>query len=132
MARILIVDDDPDMVESITLVLTGNGHQVAARHDTAELAAAVREVHPDLIILDVVFPGDDQAGFKAARELAADPEVAHIPVLMLSAVNQLSNLGFSFSDKDISRDYLPVSAFLEKPVEPARLLARIETLLHGG
>jgi len=131
MARILIVDDDPDMVESLTLVLEGSGHEVVARFDTAQIAAAVREVHPDLIILDVIFPDDDQAGFKAARLLARDAEVQHIPVLMLSAVNQLSDLGFSFSDKDISRDYLPVAGFLEKPVEPARLLARIGELLRG-
>ena len=129
MARILIIDDDPDVVESLTMVLEGNGHQVTARHETVNLLAAVKEVHPDLIILDVIFPGDDQAGFKAARLLAADKEVGDIPVLMLSAVNQLSNLGFSFSEKDISRDFLPVAGFLEKPVEPARLLAKIGSLL---
>ena len=129
MARILIIDDDPDVVESLTLVLEGNGHQVAARFTTANLMAAVKEVHPDLIILDVIFPDDDQAGFKAARLLAGDTAVQDIPVLMLSAVNQLSSLGFCFSEKDISRDYLPVSGFLEKPVEPARLLAKIAALL---
>lgn len=130
MARILIIDDDPDVVEGLTMVLEGNGYQVAARLSTEDALAAVKELHPDLIILDVIFPGDDQAGFKAARLLAGDAAVAHIPVLMLSAVNQLSNLGFSFSDKDISRDYLPVAGFLEKPVEPARLLARIASLLR--
>ncbi|MDH4322096.1 MAG: response regulator, partial [Desulfobulbaceae bacterium] len=119
MARILIIDDDPDVVEGLTMVLEGNGHQVAARLSTENLLATVKELHPDLIILDVIFPGDDQAGFKAARLLAGDAVVGHIPVLMLSAVNRLSNLGFSFSDKDISRDFLPVAGFLEKPVEPA-------------
>ncbi|MDH5298321.1 MAG: response regulator [Desulfobulbaceae bacterium] len=132
MARILIVDDDPDIVENLTLVLEGHGHQVAARYDTDNLLLAMKEVHPDLVILDVIFPGDEQGGFKAARLLAGDAQVRDIPVLMLSAVNQLSNLGFSFSDKDISRDYLPVAGFLEKPVEPARLLAKIEELLHRG
>ncbi|MDH3392945.1 MAG: hypothetical protein OEL66_02985, partial [Desulfobulbaceae bacterium] len=58
-----------------------------------------------------------------------DEALQDIPVLMLSAVNQLSNLGFSFSEKDISRDYLPVAGFLEKPVEPAHLLAKIGELL---
>ena len=129
MARILIIDDDPDVVESLTLVLEASGHQVAVRYETGNLLEAVKEVHPDLIILDVVFPDDDQAGFKAARLLAGDEAVQDIPVLMLSAVNQLSNLGFSFSEKDISRDYLPVAGFLEKPVEPARLLAKIGELL---
>ena len=129
MARILIIDDDPDVVESLTLVLEGNGHQVEVRYETTNLLAAVQEVHPDLIILDVIFPDDEQAGFKAARLLAGDAAVQDIPVLMLSAVNQLSNLGFSFSEKDISRDYLPVAGFIEKPVEPARLLEKIGELL---
>ncbi|MDH3360418.1 MAG: response regulator, partial [Desulfobulbaceae bacterium] len=127
--RILIIDDDPDVVESLTLVLEGNGHQVEVRYETTNLLAAVQEVHPDLIILDVIFPDDEQAGFKAARLLAGDAAVQDIPVLMLSAVNQLSNLGFSFSEKDISRDYLPVAGFIEKPVEPARLLEKIGELL---
>ncbi len=130
MARILIIDDDLDVVESLTMVLEGNGHLVVARFTTADLLATVKEAHPDLIILDVVFPGDDQAGFKAARLLAGDREVQHLPVLMLSAVNQLSNLGFSFSEKDISRDFLPVTGFLEKPVEPACLLAKVASLLR--
>lgn len=132
MARILIIDDDPDVVESLTLVLEAKGYQVSARNETADLLAAVKAVHPDLIILDVVFPDDEQAGFKAARLLAGEPLVEDIPVLMLSAVNRLSNLGFNFSEKDISRDFLPVAGFIEKPVEPDRLLAKITALLTGA
>ena len=124
MARIMIIDDDRDIIESLTMILEANEHEVSSKTDIDDLEAAVKSVHPDLILLDIVFPDDQQAGFKAARALAADETISHIPVLVLSAVNQLSRLGFSFSEKDISEDFLPVSGFLEKPVEPAALLAR--------
>ncbi|MCU7800694.1 MAG: hypothetical protein KZQ70_11235 [gamma proteobacterium symbiont of Lucinoma myriamae] len=55
--------------------------------------------------------------------------ITHIPVLILSAVNQLSNLGFSFNENDISNDFMPVKGFIEKPVEPETLLAKIKSLL---
>jgi CheY-like chemotaxis protein len=86
-------------------------------------------VNPDLIILDVIFPEDPQAGFVAARELRRHEKIGKIPVLMLSAVNQQSKMSFGFSDKDISDDFMPVNAFIEKPVEPKILLSKIKQLL---
>lgn len=130
MARIMIIDDDRDIIESLTMILEANEHEVSSKTDIDDLEAAVKSIHPDLILLDIVFPDDQQAGFKAARALASDQAISHIPVLVLSAVNQLSRLGFSFSEKDISEDFLPVSGFLEKPVEPATLLARIDEALN--
>lgn len=132
MPKILIVDDDSDIIDGLTLVLEANGFEVAARTATAGLVDYVNETHPDLILLDIIFPDDPQAGFKAARALAADREASRIPVLVLSAVNARTNLGFSFSEHDISEDFLPVHGFLEKPVEPRVLLERLRTLLHGG
>jgi CheY-like chemotaxis protein len=129
MAKILLVDDDKDMVESLSMVLEGNGHSVSVVYDVDGLVDAVRDVNPDIILLDIVFPDDPQAGFKAARALSRDARVNHIPVLVLSAVNQLTRLGFSFSEKDISEDFLPVAGFLEKPIEPPLLLARIDDIL---
>ena len=129
MARVMIIDDDLDMVESLTMILEGNGFEVSSKSDTNDVIAAVKEVNPDLIVLDVVFPEDAQAGFKVARLLRRDEQVNRIPVLILSAVNQLSELGFSFSEKDISDDFLPVGGFLEKPIEPAHLLDKVKALL---
>ncbi len=129
MARIMIIDDDRDIVESLKMILEANGYDVQAKYETGDLIAAVQAENPDLILLDIVFPEDAQAGFKAARELATHASVQHLPVLVLSAVNQLSSLGFSFSEKDISPDFLPVAGFLEKPVQPETLLNRIRELL---
>lgn len=129
MAHILIVDDDPDMVESISIILENEGHRVSSLFETVDIIQKVANQHPDLIILDVIFPEDAQAGFKMARSLSKSESVKHIPILILSAVNQSSALSFSFSEKDISPDFLPVSAFLEKPMEPAKLLEKVAELL---
>jgi CheY-like chemotaxis protein len=131
MARILIIDDDLDIIDSIGMILEGNGHQVESRTHTGGLIEAVETIHPDLILLDIIFPDDEQAGFRAARELRRTPALAAIPVIILSAVNQRSALGFSFSERDISDDFMPVGGFLDKPVEPATLLARIDELLSN-
>ncbi len=130
MAKILIIDDDKDIIDSLTLVLEASGYEVVFKIDTDNLIADVKAANPDLIILDVIFPEDPQAGFKAARELHKNEALEHIPVLMLSAVNIKSNLAFGFSESDISEDFMPVEAFIEKPVEPQVLLERIRNLLH--
>jgi CheY-like chemotaxis protein len=129
MANILLIDDDPDIVDSLTMILEGNGHQVSVKGDTDDIVEGVMKVNPDIIILDIMFPEDPQAGFTAARELEKNEKVRDIPVLLLSAVNQRSNMSFGFSDADISDDFMPVEAFIEKPVEPAVLLAKIGELL---
>ncbi len=128
MTRIMIIDDDPDMIESIRMILEAHDYVVTSKMDTDNLISAIEAENPDLILLDIVFPEDAQAGFKAARAIAAQDTLHNIPVLILSAVNQLSNLGFSFTEGDISHDFMPVSGFIEKPVEPQLLLEKIKHL----
>ena len=132
MASILIIDDDLDIVDSLTMILEASGHQVSIKTDTDQVVDSVMEVHPDLIILDIMFPEDPQAGFTAARELQKSEKVKDIPVLILSAVNQRSNMSFGFSEADISDDFMPVEAFIEKPVEPDALLSKVDELLQAG
>ena len=118
MAKILLIDDDRDMLDSLTMVLESVGHAVSVKLDTEGLEAEVEKLGPDLIILDVMFPEDPQAGFVAARALRGNPQMAKIPLLILSAVNQRSNLAFGFSSEDINDSFMPVDGFIEKPVEP--------------
>jgi CheY-like chemotaxis protein len=129
MANILIVDDDMDIIDSLKMILEANGHQVSVKTDTDDLVETVRQSLPDLIILDIIFPENPNAGFAAARNLHKVEKVKDIPVLLLSAVNQLSKMSFGFSESDISEDFMPVKAFIEKPVEPAVLLAKVNELL---
>ena len=129
MSKIMIIDDDRDIIDSIRMILEANDYTVASKMDTDNLLADIKTEEPDIILLDIVFPEDAQAGFKAAREIAQQDDLKHIPVLILSAVNQLSNLGFSFNENDISNDFMPVRGFIEKPVEPAVLLDKIKSLI---
>ncbi len=129
MTKILIIDDDPDIIDSLSLILESKGYEVIAKTDSDGVMEAVKAANPDLIILDIMFPEDPQFGFHAARELSQEPKVSEIPVLLLSAVNQRSDMSFGFSDSDISQDFMPVGAFIEKPVEPQILVDTIEALL---
>jgi CheY-like chemotaxis protein len=131
MARVLLIDDDRDILWSLRMVLEAAGHEVHELTGTSQLVAAVKRANPDVIVLDVIFPEDPQAGFKAARTLRQTPELRAIPVIMLSAVNQRSGLGFDFSEDDISDDFLPVEAFVEKPIEPKALLALLDRVVGG-
>ena len=132
MANILIVDDDLDIIDSLTMILESNGHQVSVKTDTDDLVESIRAASPDLIILDIIFPEDPNAGFAAARELHKNAEVKDIPVLLLSAVNQQSNMSFGFSEADISEDFMPVQGFIEKPVEPSVLLSKVQELVGSN
>jgi len=132
MAKILIVDDNPAIIEQVTKILRSAGYQVESRQHTAGLGEAIRETAPDLIILDIHFPEDPQAGIKAARRLTQDPQLCHIPILMLSAINRNTDLPFSISESDISEDFLPIDAFIDKPVQADVLLQKIDRLLSPG
>ena len=129
MARILLVDDDADILLNLRLVLEAHGHEVHELLNVHGLLEEVAQIGPYLIILDVMFPDDPQAGFKAAQALARDPATSATPVLILSAVNQRSGVGFVFGEDDISDDFLPVQAFVDKPVEPKVLLQLIDKQL---
>jgi CheY-like chemotaxis protein len=132
MAKILIVDDDLDIIDSLKMILEANGHQIVVKTDTDDLVASVMQTSPDLIILDIIFPENPSAGFTAARELHKAEGAKSIPVLLLSAVNQLSKMSFGFSEADISDDFMPVKGFIEKPVEPAVLIAKVNELLGNA
>jgi len=132
MAKILIVDDDLDIIDSLRMILEANGHQIVVKTDTDNLVDSVMQTSPDLIILDIIFPENPNAGFAAARELHKTESVKNIPVLLLSAVNQMSKMSFGFSEADISEDFMPVRGFIEKPVEPAVLLSKVNELLGSA
>ncbi|MCW8929354.1 MAG: response regulator [Gammaproteobacteria bacterium] len=128
MSKIMIIDDDRDIIDSISMILEANDFTVVSKMDTNNLITEIESENPDLILLDIVFPEDAQAGFKAARKIASEETIKKIPILVLSAVNQLNNLGFSFTENDISNDFMPVNGFIEKPVKPDVLLEKIKSL----
>jgi DNA-binding response OmpR family regulator len=130
MAYVLIVDDDEDLASATSTVLSGAGHEVKALLDTSDAIPSMQEKTPDLIILDVMFPEDSMAGFKLARTIRNESEkFKNIPILMLTAVN--AKLPMGFSSDDIDNAWLPISDFVEKPVDLDVLLAKVEKLLES-
>jgi CheY-like chemotaxis protein len=127
--KILVIDDDPDLVEVIRLTLEASGFEVYSAARGAEGLEKVKEVNPDLIVLDVMMDYTTE-GFQvslALRSPDAESEYAAyrgIPILMLTAIHSTTPLRFGPEE-----DYLPVDAFVEKPLEPTALVQKIEEML---
>ena len=121
MALILIVDDDPDMVESSKVVLESRGYETVSAGSREDGLATAQEANPDLILLDVMMEQPDD-GIALAQDLRR--KGISTPIVMLTGINALT--GFQYGD---DREALPVQAFLEKPVSPEMLLNQVANLL---
>jgi CheY-like chemotaxis protein len=128
MAYVLIVDDDEDFAYTAAVVLREDGHEVDIKLDTADATQSMQNRHPDLVVLDVMFPEDASAGFDLARFMRRKSgDLKDVPILMLTAINTEFPLGFGA--KDIDNDWLPVTDFLEKPVDFDVLRQKVAQLL---
>lgn len=132
MKKVYIIDDDRNIVESMSIVLTANGYAVDAQYDEEKVVGNLVAKKPDVVILDVMFPENQSAGFDIAREICNDQRTAGIPVLMLSAVNEKGVYAGTFSNKDRDDSWLPVNEFIEKPIRPAQLLQKVKAALEKG
>jgi pilus assembly protein CpaE len=115
MARILVVDDTPMILQLVTLSLKRSGHEVQTAENGLAGVAAAKEWRPDLIIMDVMMPEMD--GYEATRQIRKTPSIAHIPILILSAQEGMEEKlhGFEAGADD----------YLTKPFEPVELNMRV-------
>lgn len=125
-AKIVVVDDDQDIRDSLEAILEDNQYSVVTAADKAEGLEKIRAEKPDLAILDVMM-STWQDGFEMARELKNDPELKDMPILMLTGVG--NQTGFDFESTAGDPTWCPVDGYLKKPVEPDILLSEIEKLL---
>lgn len=126
--KILIIEDDDDMIEAMKLALKPTRCEILASLTPEEGFEKAKIVRPDLIILDVMFGASGKMkGFDYAIKMKQEKSLAAIPILMITAVNQ-DDSRFVFSPQT-DQEYLPVDDFIDKPPQPDDLVKRVEKLL---
>lgn len=131
--KILLVDDDQDLVHVLKTYLEGRGYEVVSAHDARRGLEAVGEERPDLIVLDVMMP-EATEGFHMVWNLRKQPDAysQHVPIVMLTAIHEKTALRFYPDSGDGSYqagEYLPVQGFVDKPVDPKALVEEVEKVL---
>ena len=127
-SKILIIEDDTDLVAALKILLETKDYQVITAYDPEEGSKKLSQERPDLIILDVMFGSKGESmGFDFAQKIRYEKQSADIPILMLTAINAEKPF-FSFSP-DTDGEYLPVDSFIDKPVQIEELYKKVEELL---
>ncbi len=123
MAKILIVDDDPDVIEASRISLEKEGHDIASACNRQEGLGAISQGEPDLLILDVMMERPDD-GVSMAQELRQ--KGMKFPILMLTNLSTVTGMDFGKDD-----DVIPVDDFQTKPINPGTLVSKVNDLLKG-
>jgi DNA-binding response OmpR family regulator len=117
--HVLIADDEPNIVVSLEFLVQREGHRVSVARDGDSALAMIRELRPDLVLLDVMMPG--KSGFDVCQAVRADEALAGVKILMLSAKGR---------DTDLAKgNALGADAYMTKPFSTRELAARIRELL---
>jgi CheY-like chemotaxis protein len=125
--KILIVDDEPDMVAFLQCLFEDNGYSTCSARDGEEGMKLAKSEKPDLISLDLLMP--NQTGIKMFRELRKDAEIKDIPVVMVTGFAKDDVPQMDFKVWISKRSIKPPEAYIEKPVDKDQLLAAIKKVL---
>ncbi len=121
---ILIVDDDPDLVETVSMILESKGYEVGKAYDGIEGEEAIKKRRPDVLVLDVMMPRKN--GYQLCKELKSNKWTQEIPIVLLTAVGEaVPTTTYSHAEgmSTEAEDYIP------KPVDAATLVEAVERLL---
>lgn len=129
MARLMIIDDDVEIAGNLAAMLKAAGHQVDTLDTTRDAEDKLAANPPDLLVLDVMFPGNPAAGFDLARRIRKTAKIERLPIILLTAINQ--EFPADFSARDIDKEWMPVDDFVEKPVDVHVLNRKIEAILSS-
>jgi CheY-like chemotaxis protein len=122
-AKILVVDDDPDFVEYMRTVLESNDYRVVSAGNSEQGMLALTREKPDLVVLDVIM-SSVLDGLSMSQRMAEDPDLKHVPVVMVTSIANTDYLALFPTDESIHID-----AFLTKPIAPAELLRQVDRLV---
>jgi CheY-like chemotaxis protein len=123
LAKVLVVDDDPDFVKVASKVLKSAGHEVASAANGTKALETMRQNRPDLVLLDIMM-SYILDGLDVSREMAQDAALKDIPVIMVTSLT-----GVKGGDMFPTDEYVPVDEWLSKPVDPVTLLSRVDAAL---
>jgi CheY-like chemotaxis protein len=128
--KILVIDDDPDFIDAVTSILKSALYEVSSVSSPAEVKQVIFRERPDLIIMDIMMDSLFD-GFSICHAVKTSPEYEtfhDVPVLMVSAVKEITGTGFPIVKDDPGM--AGPDAFMDKPVKPAELLAKIKRMLE--
>ncbi len=129
-AKVLVIDDDPDILETSRLLLESRGYEVMTASGPEEGTKCLEEGRPDVVVLDIMMPHGTE-GFNWLSKLRhhKDPQLRDIPVIILSSIHERTTFRFHEGESDETGEYLPAQAFIDKPIDPDLLAAKIEAVL---
>ncbi|MCS7264532.1 MAG: response regulator [Armatimonadetes bacterium] len=133
-AKILVVEDDRDIAEAVKLTLERAGYQIINAYNPEEAWQKVNAEKPDLIVLDIMMPTGTE-GFQFVWKLRSpqtDESIRNVPIVVLTSLHSTTELRFYPDQYDASygpSDFLPVQEFLDKPVDPSKLVEAVERVL---
>jgi two-component system, OmpR family, alkaline phosphatase synthesis response regulator PhoP len=120
MAKILLVDDHPDIVRLLQISLKSEGHTILTAYDGAQALEVIHQEHPDLVILDVVMPEVD--GYRVLNRIKTDPSLQHTMVVMLTVKDQPEDIALGL---DIGADF-----YLSKPFKPTEVTSLVRRVFQ--
>ncbi len=123
--KILIVDDDPDFIAGLKMILDNAGYSVKLADNVKDGMQSLAEDLPDLIILDVMMENFDD-GFNMCADIKHNEHFKHIPVIILTAVTEVTGLKF---DPETDGEYLEADEYMEKPIIPEVFLDKVAALI---
>lgn len=124
MAKVMIIDDDPDFVEIVRVILESNNYEVVSAPDGKQALSMMRKDKPDLILLDIMM-AHPLEGVDVSREMMSDEELKKIPVIMVSSITDSPH-----APKFPTDEYLPIDDWLAKPIQPETLLRKVKLYLE--
>jgi len=123
MAKILIVDDDPDFVAVVKAILSTDGHEIGTAANGDQAMKVMKKNKPDLVLLDIMM-SYVLDGLDVSRRIAEDPNLKGTPILLVTSLTTTPESGMFPTDEDV-----PVDGWITKPVDPAKLKTQIAKLL---
>jgi len=125
MSNILVIDDDPDFLLAMQMVLKAHDLEMETATTPDDGIKKVLSTEPDLVVLDVMMPTGYE-GFDVAREIREKHNLRDLPIVILTSVHSVRKVPYRFAPDE---NYLPVDVFLDKPIDPDALVDTIKELL---